>query len=191
MKITTTLFHTDRLHPSHHLVRLLHLPLLLHLKASQLNLPSHQHLKCHTWKWTKRWTRDMLDSSKGNTKFSNKLFKKSRKFGSLNKKERCFRKDIKLSMKLQKLARMHGVSDKSSRIHTTILSHKSSQQTNQPKNLLIPSLSRSRPMLNLRVSLLKHQVKAQRRRNQYSPIITLTSNTTEQKMHLQYFVNPH
>ena len=186
MMITTTSFHTDRFQLSHHLVRiqqltLLLLLLLLLLKVNQLNLASHQHHKCHTWKWTRRWTRDMLVSSKENTKFSNKLLQKSRKFGNLNKKERCFRKDTKLSMRLQKLGLMHGVSDKSSKIHTTILSHKSksSQQTSQLKNLLIRSLLRSQPMLNQRVSPLKHQVKARRRRKQYSPIITLTSNTTE------------
>ena len=182
--ITTTSFHTDRFQLSHHLGRihqltLLLLLLLLLLKVNQLNLASHQHHKCHTWKWTRRWTKDMLVSSKENTKSSNKLLQRSRKFGNLNKKERCFLKDTKLSMKLQKLDLMHGVSDKSSKIHTTILSHKSSQQTSQLKNLLIQSLLRSQPMLNQRVSPLKHQVKARRRRKQYSPIITLTSNTTE------------
>ena len=179
MKITTTSFLTDRSQLSHHLVRLLHLLLLLLLKVNQLNHPSHQHHKCHTWKWTRRWTRDMLVSSKENTKSSNKLLQRSRKFGNLNKKERCFLKDTKLSMKLQRLDLMLGVSDKSSKTHTTILSHKSSQQTSQLKNLLTQSLLRSQPMLNQRVSLLKHQVKARRRRKQYSPIITLTSNTTE------------
>ena len=177
--ITTTSIHTDRLQLSHHLVRLLHLLLLLHLKVNQLNPPSHHHHRCHTCKWTKKWTRDMLVSSKENTKFSNKLFKKSRKFGNLNRKEKCLLKDTKLLMKLQKLALMYGVSIKSSKIHTTILSHKSSQQTSQLKNLLIQSLLRSQPMLNQRVSPLKHQVKARRRRKQHSPIITLTSNTTE------------
>ena len=191
MKITTISFHMDRFQLSHHLVRLLHLLLLLPLKVNQLNLASHQHRKCHTWKWTRRWTRDMLVSSKENTKFSNKLLQKSRKFGNLNRRERCSLKDTKLSMKLQRLDLMHGVSDKSSKTHTTILSHKSSQQTSQLKNLLIQSLLRSQPMLNQRASPLKHQVKARRRRKQYSPIITLTSNTTEQRMHLQYFVNPH
>ena len=154
-------------------------PLLLFFQVCQHHHNQHQCLRCLLCKWIKKWTKDMQDSLRVNTSFSSRFIKKSNEFGSLNKKERCFRKDIKLSMKLQKLARMHGVSDKSFRIHTTILSHKSSQQTNQPKNLLIPSLPRSQPMLNLRVSLLKHQVKAQRRRNQYSPIITLTSNTTE------------
>ena len=177
--ITTTSIHTDRLQLSHHLVRPLHLLLLLHLKVNQLNPPSHHHHRCHTCKWTKKWTRDMLVSSKENTKFSNKLFKKSRKFGNLNRKEKCLLKDTKLLMKLQKLALMYGVSIKSSKIHTTILSHKSSQQTSQLKNLLIQSLLRSQPMLNQRVSPLKHQVKARRRRKQHSPIITLTSNTTE------------
>lgn len=177
--ITTTSIHTDRLQLSHHLVRPLHLLLLLHLKVNQLNPPSHHHHRCHTCKWTKKWTRDMLVSSKENMKFSNKLFKKSRKFGNLNRKEKCLLKDTKLLMKLQKLALMYGVSIKSSKIHTTILSHKSSQQTSQLKNLLIQSLLRSQPMLNQRVSPLKHQVKARRRRKQHSPIITLTSNTTE------------
>ena len=177
--ITTTSIHTDRLQLSHHLVRPLHLLLLLHLKVNQLNPPSHHHHRCHTCKWTKKWTRGMLVSSKENTKFSNKLFKKSRKFGNLNRKEKCLLKDTKLLMKLQKLALMYGVSIKSSKIHTTILSHKSSQQTSQLKNLLIQSLLRSQPMLNQRVSPLKHQVKARRRRKQHSPIITLTSNTTE------------
>ena len=179
MMITTTSIHTDRLQLSHHLVRPLHLLLLLHLKVNQLNPPSHHHHRCHTCKWTKKWTRDMLVSSKENMKFSNKLFKKSRKFGNLNRKEKCLLKDTKLLMKLQKLALMYGVSIKSSKIHTTILSHKSSQQTSQLKNLLIQSLLRSQPMLNQRVSPLKHQVKARRRRKQHSPIITLTSNTTE------------
>ena len=177
--ITTTSIHTDRLQLSHHLVRPLHLLLLLHLKVNQLNPPSHHHHRCHTCKWTKKWTRDMLVSSKENMKFSNKLFKKSRKFGNLNRKEKCLLKDTKLLMKLQKLALMYGVSIKSSKIHTTILSHKSSQQTSHLKNLLIQSLLRSQPMLNQRVSPLKHQVKARRRRKQHSPIITLTSNTTE------------
>ena len=177
--ITTTSIHTDRLQLSHHLVRPLHLLLLLHLKVNQLNPPSHHHHRCHTCKWTKKWTRDMLVSSKENMKFSNKLFKKSRKFGNLNRKEKCLLKDTKLLMKLQKLALMYGVSIKSSKIHTTILSHKSSQQTSQLKNLLIQSLLRNQPMLNQRVSPLKHQVKARRRRKQHSPIITLTSNTTE------------
>ena len=162
--ITTTSIHTDRLQLSHHLVRPLHLLLLLHLKVNQLNPPSHHHHRCHTCKWTKKWTRDMLVSSKENMKFSNKLFKKSRKFGNLNRKEKCLLKDTKLLMKLQKLALMYGVSIKSSKIHTTILSHKSSQQTSQLKNLLIQSLLRSQPMLNQRVSPLKHQVKARRRR---------------------------
>ena len=177
--ITTTSIHTDRLQLSHHLVRLLPLLLLLHLKVNQLNPPSHHHHRCHTCKWTKKWTRDMLVSSKENMKFSNKLFKKSRKFGNLNRKEKCLLKDTKLLMKLQKLALMYGVSIKSSKIHTTILSHKSSQPTSQLKNLLIQSLLRSQPMLNQRVSPLKHQVEARRRRKQHSPIITLTSNTTE------------
>ena len=177
--ITTTSIHTDRLQLSHHLVRPLHLLLLLHLNVNQLNPPSHHHHRCHTCKWTKKWTRDMLVSSKENMKFSNKLFKKSRKFGNLNRKEKCLLKDTKLLMKLQKLALMYGDSIKSSKIHTTILSHKSSQQTSQLKNLLIQSLLRSQPMLNKRVSPLKHQVKARRRRKQHSPIITLTSNTTE------------
>ena len=177
--IMTTSILTDSLQLFHHLVKLLHLLLLLHLRANQHNLPSHQHHKCHTWKWTKRWIGDMLDSSKENTKSSNKLFKRSRKFGNLSRKERCLHKDTKLLMKLQKLDLMYGVSIKSSKIHTTILSHKSSHQTSQLKNLLIPSLLRSQPMLNQRVSLLKHQVKARRKRKQHSPIITLTSNTTE------------
>lgn len=177
--ITTTSIHTDKLQPFHHLVRPLHLPLLLHLKVNQLNPPSHHHHRCHTCKWTKKWTRDMLVSSKENMKFSNKLFKKSRKFGNLNRKEKCSLKDTKLLMKLQKLALMYGVLIKSSKIHTTVLSHKSSQQTSQLKNLLIQSLLRSQPILNQRVSLLKHRVKARRRRKQHSPIITLTSNTTE------------
>ena len=177
--IMITSIHMDRLQLSHHLVRLLHPLLLQHLKVNQLNPPSHPHHKCHTWKWTKRWTRGMLVSSKENMKFSNKLSKKSRKFGNLSRKERCLLKDTKLLMKSQKLALIYGVSIKSSKIHTTILSHKSSQQTSQLKYLLIQSLLRSQPMLNQRVNPLKHQVKARRRRKQHSPIITLTSYTTE------------
>ena len=181
MMITTSTSHTGRLQLSHLLVRLLQQLLLLHLKVNQLNPHSHHHHRCHTWKWTKRWTGGMLVSSKENMRFSNKLFKKSRKFGSLSKRERCLLKDTKLSMKLQKLDLMYGVLSKSSKIHTTILSHKSrsSLLISQVKNLPIPSLLRSQPMLNQRVNPLRHQVKAKRRRKQHSQIITLTSNTTE------------
>ena len=151
----------------------------------------HQCPRCLLCKWTKKWTKDMQDSLRVNTNFSSRFIKKSKEFGSLNKKERCSKKDTKLSMKQQSVAHILGDTVKSSKIHTSTHSQKnrskpqSSQRTSQLRSLL---------KLNKMPSQLSHQrTKVHRKlKRQRSPIITATiriteqvdANTTTSKIHL-------
>ena len=138
----------------------------------------HQCPRCLLCKWIKKWTRDMQDSLRENTNCSSRFIKKSKKFGSLNKKERCLKKGTKLLMKLQSVAHTLGDSDKSSKILTSTHSQKnrskpqSNQRTSQLRSLL---------KLNQKPKQLSHQRTKVHRKllRQRSPIITATIRITE------------
>ena len=136
----------------------------------------HQHsslLRCHQWKWTENWIRDMLVSSRVNMSCSNRFSKKSTRCGNSNSRGRCLSKDTRRSMKWQSAARTPGDSDKFSKTRTSTHSQKSRSQT---------SLLRSRQSQSRRRSLLPNlqkRARRKKRKQQPSPIITLTTHTTE------------
>ena len=136
----------------------------------------HQHsslLRCHQWKWTENWIRDMLVSWRVNMSCSNRFSKKSTRCGNSNSRGRCLSKDTRRSMKWQSAARTPGDSDKFSKTRTTTHSQKSRSQTSLPRSR--QSQSRRRSLL----PNLQRRARRKKRKQQPSPIITLTTRTTE------------